>query len=168
VWQKLEGRERKKYRKLGNKGTFIMASSIDFDPQEIAPKYYTHGNVRMITITWDCGAAAHADFDESFTDEANDMCLSCKIIAAVTLPGGHAKCAGTAPTDGYNIEIWDEYDVDIFGGNLNGLSATLSEQHVPAIGAALMTRPVIGELTFKLTGNLVDDANGKLILFFEV
>jgi hypothetical protein len=145
-----------------------MASSITFTPKEIAPKYYAHGNILSLSIVWDCGAAAHADFDEDFDTDAMDAIKCWKCVSAVTIPGNHAKCAGTAPTANYDIEILDEYDVDIFGGLLNDRSATESEQQVPKIGDGLGARVCAGQWTFILTGNLVDDANGKVILYFEI
>lgn len=145
-----------------------MASSISFTTDEIAPKHRATGNFRKVIITWDCGAGAHVDFDETFDAAVNSELRAWKCTLGVTLPGDHAKCAGTAPTANYDIEILDEYDVDIFGGLLNDRSATESEQQVPKIGDGLGTRVCTGTWTFKLTGNLVDDANGKVILYFEI
>ena len=141
-----------------------MASSIDF--KMMKTKWET--GVKFVVIDWDCGAGAHADFDEDLPANVMDFINGWKCVMAITIPGNHAKCPGTAPTDQYDIEIWDEYDVDIFGGQLKNRSSTDSEQTTPLVDTALMSRLVSGDLTFKLTGNSVDDANGRLILFFEV
>ena len=140
-----------------------MASSINFTMMKT--KWET--GVKFVIIDWDCGAAAHADFDEAFPENIMDFINGWKCVMAITIPGGHAKLPGTAP-DLYNIEIWDEYDVDIFGGQLKNRSATLSEQTTPLVDTSLMSRPVMGNLTFKLTDNGTNAALGRAIFGFEV
>jgi hypothetical protein len=124
--------------------------------------------VKSIIIEWGCGAGASADFDEDFPENVMDFINGWKCIMAVTIPGNHAKCAGTEPTALYDIEILDEYDVDIFGGQLKDRSSTLSEQTTPLVDTALMSRPVTGDLTFILENNGENDANGFTRLDFEV
>ena len=83
-------------------------------------------------------------------------------ILGITDPGS------PAPTDKYDIEILDEYGVDVFGGNLKDRSTTVSEQAVPKIGDTYYgERLCAGAWTFKLTNNSVNSAQGKCILYFK-
>lgn len=139
-------------------------SSVDPYPE---PKNAV--SVIAVTILWVAddtdGSVPETDFDTEIMEQIRRRyCCA----PAITLPGNHAKCAGTAPTALYDIEILDEYDIDVFGGNLNNRSATESEQQVPKVGDGLSSRLVAGQWTFKLSGNSVNDANGKVVLYFEL
>lgn len=83
-------------------------------------------------------------------------------VLAVTDPGS------TAPTDNYDITIEDEYGVDVFGGSLTNRDTANSEQAIPQIGTGLASRLCGGTWTFKLSGNSVNSATGKLCLYFEI
>lgn len=149
-----------------------MAESVLFTTDEIeyerifGDKSFT--GTRSVTIIWDCGAGAATITNTDFDAAAMAHVKGLRCTFAITLPGNHAKCAGTAPTALYDIEILDEYDIDVFGGNLNNRSATESEQQVSKVGDGLSSRLVAGTWTFKLSGNSVNDANGKVVLYFEL
>lgn len=81
---------------------------------------------------------------------------------AVTDPGS------TAPTDNYDITIEDEYGVDIMGGSLLNRDTANSEQAIPQVGSGLASRLCAGIWTFKLSGNSVNSATGKCVLYFEI
>ncbi len=65
---------------------------------------------------------------------------------------------GTAPTAGYAATLKDGTGLDIAGGLLTGLSAT-----VPAL-FAVNTAPLNGTLTIAVTGNSVNSATGTFVV----
>lgn len=73
--------------------------------------------------------------------------------------------SGTAPTADYDIAVNDEYGCDIFGGELGDRSDTAGEQATPKIGNIYGPRLVNGDLTFSLSNNSVNSAEGTLILY---
>ncbi len=81
------------------------------------------------------------------------------VLFAITNPGA------TAPTANYNAVFTDEDSCDIFGGELNDLSATVAEQAVPLVGSAYATRPITSALSFDITDNSVNTGLGTAILF---
>ena len=108
------------------------------------------------------------DTDGSVPDAAFDVTDTIDIlgrycILAVTDPDGD-----TAPTDNYDITVEDEYGCDIFGGALANRDTANSEQAVPKINSVYGGRLCAGVWTFKLTGNAVNSAEGKCVLYFEI
>lgn len=134
----------------------ITFSKID------TPYTGTYGLVKVV-IDWVAddgnGTVPQTDFDA--TDSVDILGRYC--ILAVTDPD-----SGTAPTDNYDVEILDEYGCDIFGGKLTNRDTANSEQVIPSISSAYGGRLCAGILTFKLTGNSVNDAEGKCVLYFEI
>jgi len=121
----------------------------------------TVSNKTKVEISWVAdsgdGSVPQTEFESAIlVDIVGEYC-----ILAVTDPGS------PAPTDEYDIEILDEYGVDIFGGELNNRSTTNPEQAVPKIGNGYGGRFCAGPWTFKLTGNSVNSAQGKCVLYFE-
>ena len=122
----------------------------------------TVSNKTKVEISWVAdsgdGSVPQTEFDSAIiVDIAGEYC-----IPGVTAPGS------PAPTDEYDIEILDEYGVDVFGGELHNRSTTDPEQAVPKIGNGYGSRLCAGPWTFKLTGNSVNSAQGKCILYFEL
>ena len=122
----------------------------------------TYGLVK-VGIDWVAddtdGSVPDAAFDA--TDTIDILGRYC--ILAVTDPDGD-----TAPTDNYDITVEDEYGCDIFGGALANRDEANSEQAVPKINSVYGGRLCAGVWTFKLTGNAVNSAEGKCILYFEI
>ena len=84
------------------------------------------------------------------------------VLMAVANPGA------VSPTDNYDITVIDAEGVDIFGGELNDLSATASQQRMPKIGSAYGARFVSGDaLTFSLTNQSVNSATGRLVILHK-
>jgi hypothetical protein len=118
------------------------------------------GNKNKVEISWIAnadGSVPQTDFGDTII--ANIQGRYC--LMAVTDPGV------PVPTDQYDIEIRDEYGVDVFGGKLNNRSSVTSEQAVPQIGDGLGSRLCAGPWTFHLIGNSINAAQGKCVLYFE-
>lgn len=125
----------------------------------------TYGIVE-VTIDWvaDDGAGVGGSVPETAFDTTDTVdILGRYCVLGVTDPD-----AGTPPTDNYDIEILDEYGCDIFGGALTNRDTANSEQAVPKINSVYGGRLCAGVWTFKLTGNSVNDAEGKCVLYFEI
>lgn len=71
----------------------------------------------------------------------------------------------------YDITITDATGLDVTGGALANLSATVGLQTLPIIGptgtTAYAGRYVAGNLTFNLSGNNVNGAKGDVYLYFK-
>lgn len=81
------------------------------------------------------------------------------VFMAVTDPGA------TAPTASYDITLTDSDSCDVFGGELANRSATAIEQASPLVGNFYGQRYVKGTLTLNVTGNAVNSATGKVIVY---
>lgn len=104
------------------------------------------------------GSVPQTEFDNAVLVYIIGRCC----IHGITDPGS------PAPTDEYDIEILDEYGVDIFGGELHNRSTIDTEQAVPKVGNGYGGRLCAGTWTFKLSGNSVNSASGKCVLCFEI
>ena len=139
----------------------MAGSSATITFSKIATPYTDTDDLIRVVIDWVAdngdGSVPQTDFD---SDDSLDI-LDRFCVLGVTDPGA------VAPTPNYDIEILDEYGVDVFGGNLTNRSATASEQAVPKIGSAYGGRLCAGIWTFKLTNNIVNSATGKCVLYFE-
>ena len=140
----------------------MAASEVTIAFSKIDTPYAgTHGLVKVL-ITWlaDSGTAAVTETAFDATDTVDILGRYC--ILGLTDPGT------TAPTANYDIEILDEYGIDIFGGALTNRDAANSEQVVPKINSVYGGRLCAGVWNFKLTNNAVNSAEGKCILYFEI
>ena len=140
---------------MAGSSTTVTFGKID------TPYAGTHGLVK-VEIDWVADDADGSVPDGVFdaTDTIDILGRYC--ILGITNPGT------TAPTDNYDITVEDEYGCDIFGGQLLNRDSALSEQALPNVGGAYGGRPCAGILTFKLSGNSVNDATGKCVLYFEI
>ena len=103
------------------------------------------------TITWDCGAGAAVIANKTFA-----VAEPCYMVSGWTNPGTEA------PTDNYDITILNSDGADLFGAALENRDTTTSEIAVPASpGAGL----AVGNVTFTLSNNSVNDAAGVVTLF---
>ena len=116
---------------------------------------------KKVEIIWTAnsldGSVPRTEFDSAIIADIQEKYC----ILAITDPGS------PAPTDQYDIKIFDEYSVDIFGGELNNRSTINTEQAVPKIGNGYGGRLCAGPWTFRLSGNSVNSAQGKCVLYFE-
>ena len=137
--------------------------------QENKGKAILNSYQRSVDISWDCSAVAPlisvpvTDFPEEVIKKIRGWYCT----FAITVPGGHTKYPGIAPS-AHNIVIKDEYGVSIFGGGLDNRSTVESEQAVPAIGSGLGSRLCFGTWTFEIENNTVENAVGFTRIFFEV
>lgn len=68
----------------------------------------------------------------------------------------------TAPTDNYDIAIWDEDGVDIMGNTLDDRDTANSEQATPKIGTVYGGRIMPGIMNLVISGNSVNSATGTV------
>lgn len=111
------------------------------------------GDVDVWTIAWT------SDTDGSYTNYTTEWNVDGYVFMVVTDPGA------TAPTGAYDITLNDSDGVDIMGGELGDLDASLTEQAVPKIGNAYGTRFVKGPLVLTISNNSVDSAVGEVIIY---
>ena len=118
----------------------------------------------VITVNWTADAA-----DGSVPDTD----LIAAIESSFQLYGWIEKIVtnpGTpAPTDDYDITLEDPEGVDVLGGAGNNRDSSNSEQAIPLVDG-VPTPSWLGEpstLTFKLSGNSVNSAQGKLIIYIS-
>ena len=146
-----------------------MAGSVTMTLSKISTKLSGKGanypgthDIFKLLIEWtgaaSGGAVTAVDFSNAITKDILGRCCS----LAVTDPGS------IAPTAAYDIEILDEYGVDVFGGNLNNRDAANSEQAAPLISSFTDKRLCAGVWNFKLTGNSVNSATGSCVLYFGI
>jgi len=147
-----------------------MAGTVNITFGKIDTPYAeTHGIVEVL-IEW-VGDSGDGTVPETAFDAVDTIdILGRYCVLAVTDPDGV-----TAPTDDYDIVIEDEYGCDVFGGalaNRDGANSEQavpkSEQAVPKVNNVYGGRLCAGVWTFKLTGNSVNSAKGKCVLYFEI
>ena len=117
--------------------------------------------IRVVTFSWTADASDGSVPSTTVSAAITQQIAGWNCFLCVTNPGS------TAPTDNYDIVVNDADGVDIFGGKLNNRDTATSEQAVPLVGGAYMTRPVTGAITMVLTNNSVNSATGTLQLFFS-
>lgn len=83
------------------------------------------------------------------------------VFLVTTNPGA------VAPTEGYDVTLTDTDGMDIMGGELADRSASASEQAVPKINDAYISRYVSGTITLNITNNSALGAKGKVSIFFK-
>ena len=140
----------------------FAASSFTVDGARYEVKS-ANGDTRVFEVytgDWVCDAA-----DASFTTALFVSNMTGKLYKIVFNPSGT-----TAPTDDYDIGILDGQLADISGGAGTDLDEALSKSSPAFIGAVpLEYVPVIKEsLYLGLTGNEVNSAAGRVILYFEI
>ena len=85
------------------------------------------------------------------------------VVRATTIPG-----TGVPPTALYDIVINDEDGVDVMGGALANRAQAGNEQAVPLLGGAYgPCRVNTSALTCAVSGNSVNSATGKIILWID-
>ena len=78
---------------------------------------------------------------------------------------GETVAGGTAPTNGYAITLKDASGLDLAGALLGTLSSSAVQSF--NFGNQTAGYPVVaGDITFALTGNLVNSATGTLTVYF--
>lgn len=138
----------------------MAGSSVTATFSKIDTLYAGTQGIVKVEIDW---VADDTNATVPETDFSDFMNLGWYCVLAVTDPD-----SVTAPTDNYDIEILDEYGCDVFGGSLTNRDAANSEQAVPKINSVYGGRLCAGTWTFKLTGNSVNSAEGKCVLYFEI
>ena len=84
------------------------------------------------------------------------------VVLVVTDPGA------VAPTDNYDIMLWDENGCDIMGGALLNRDTLVSEQAVPNIGGTYGPRFLnVTSLTLDIDGQAVVSATGTIVIYIE-
>jgi len=126
----------------------------------IALTKVTGSDILCLTVTWQ--AAANGGLTSTaITANQAKVLAGMYAIQAVVNPGA------TAPTAAYDVYLNDADGVDVFGAALENLSATVSSTVRPAIATLAGKRLVSGILTFALSGNSVDSANGVVKFYFS-
>lgn len=111
------------------------------------------GNVDIWVLDW----TAHTD--GSFTTATTRWAVDGYVFMVIVNPGA------TAPTAAYDVTLLDSDGMDIMGGELTDLSATVTAQFVPKINSVYGTRFVRGPLSMTLSGNSVNGAIGEIIIY---
>lgn len=80
----------------------------------------------------------------------------------VTKPG-----SVIAPTNGYDIDLFDGCDYDLMHESLHGRSATaIQHERCPTNGGLeTMLRPVAGQVEVRITGNSINSATGTIFVY---
>ena len=111
------------------------------------------GDVDIWVLSWTASDGA------AFTTATTRWAVDGYVFMVIVNPGT------TAPTGAYDVTLLDSDGMDVMGGQLADLSATVTAQFVPAIGSVYGTRFVRGPLTMTLSGNSVNSANGEIIIY---
>jgi hypothetical protein len=114
---------------------------------------------RCLTFTWQAAADGSLSAYPISANQAKVL-SGLYAVQAVINPGA------TAPTASYDVTLTDTDGVDVFGGTLGNLSATASAIVRPDIATLAGKRLVQGVLTFNLTNNSVNSANGVIKVYF--
>lgn len=128
--------------------SFAANASTTYSATHLGFGIYEH------TIRWTADDATGA------VNTVNIPELQGAVFMGFTIPDAVA-----APTDEYDIVLTDKYGIDVFGGVLANRSNTTPQQVVPKIGAAYGTRYAKSRLTFTLSGNSVNSAEGTFIFY---
>ena len=140
-----------------------MAGSVDVSIEH-GLRYY------VITVDW---TADSADGSVPNTDLVAAVEALGDVPVAFRLEGWIEKIVtnpGTpAPTADYDITLEDPEGVDVLGGAGADRSDTDAEQAVPLVGSTKMPAFIAGvsSLTFKLAGNSVNSAEGRLVVYIS-
>jgi hypothetical protein len=130
------------------------ASVVTITPSDVSDNL-RDANVVTISFT------AHTDGTVTATQSADK--LYGYIALVVVDPGS------PAPQALYDVTITDETGIDVMGGALADLSATVSLQTMPVIGPSGTTayagRFVDSKLTFNLSNNNVSGAKGTVYIY---
>lgn len=110
-------------------------------------------SIYKVEFDWTADAAA-ATVPAKASNDVDGL-----VFMAVTDPGS------TAPTASYDITLTDSDGCDVFGGELANRSDTAIEQASPLVGNFYGQRYVKGALTLNVTGNAVNSATGKVIVY---
>ena len=115
-----------------------------------------------ITVNWTADAADGSVPDTDLIEAIESgFELYGWIEKVVTNPGT------PAPTDDYDVTLEDPEGVDVLGGAGEDRDASDSEQFVPLVGGVRVPA-WLGEpatLTFKLAGNSVNSAQGRVVIY---
>jgi len=103
-----------------------------------------------------------ADDTDGSVDTALLPLFDGDIILVVTKPG-----TVVAPSNGYNITLFDGCDYDLMHGALEGRSATAIEHdRCPTDGGLeTMDRPVAGQVEVHITDNTANSATGTIFIY---
>ena len=127
----------------------LAAGSVSFSTQQINQG----GTAYMVTINW-TGDASTGSVPTTTITGLNQV-QGYVITQIQTVPGT------PAPTAGYSITVKDVNGYDMAGGQASSLSATAAA----SFATTSATPPLVGSLSFALTGNSVASAKGKVVLY---
>jgi hypothetical protein len=127
----------------------LAAGSVSFSTQAI-----NQGNTAyIVTINWTGDASTGSVPTTTITGLAPVQ--GYQITQIQTVPGT------PSPTASYSITVKDVNGYDMAGGQATSLSATAAA----SFATTSATPPIVGALSFALTGNSVASAKGKVILY---
>jgi len=121
--------------------------------------YHVAGDLYVMRLTWTAGAGG------VFDDATTSSVISGLVGVVVTNPGS------TAPTDNYDIYLYDVDGVDFMGGTLANRDTAETEQVLPKVHAdgtytIFGSRPVYGKVLVRVSNNSVVSATGVIRIFF--
>lgn len=112
-------------------------------------------NIYVISVNWTASSSGSVP----------QTLLQCPIMPTIQgyrVVNSEATPGSTAPTNGYSITLLDSSGVDIMASAMSALSSTS-----PASFQASPTAPpIFGALNFTLTGNSVNSATGRILIYF--
>lgn len=111
------------------------------------------GTAYIVTVNWQGDASTGSVPTTTITGLGPVQ--GYQITQIQTVPGT------PAPTAGYSITVKDQFGYDMAGGQATTLSATAAA----SFATTSAVPPVVGSLSFALTGNSVASARGKVLLY---
>jgi hypothetical protein len=127
----------------------LAVGSVTYSTQQINQ----NGTAYMVTINW-VGDASTGTVPTTVIGGLGQV-QGMQITQFQTIPGS------TAPTASYSVTVKDVNNYDMMEGQGAGLSATASA----SFATSSAVHPVVGSLTFALTGNSVASANGRVLIY---
>lgn len=116
----------------------------------VTQETWSYQSLKKLTFEWT------ADTDGSVDAVSSNIRFDGIPQAVEVVPGT------PSPTASYAITLKNEYGRDILGGGGTGLSATAAAALTPSPEGV----PVTGGLTLAITGNSVNGAKGKVVIYF--
>lgn len=132
----------------------LIIPSFAFAASSQTQDHSVLGGVHRLEIEWTAPDGTYTSF---VTRNINGM-----VFGVETDPGS------TAPQDNYDITLTDQYGLDIMGGALDNRDTANTEfiQPYNTVQTSYIEMPVHGSLTLAISGNNVNGATGKVVIYY--